>query len=268
MASVYSMEGKKVKDMTLPPVFHTAYDPSLIKRAVLAVQTTRVQPFGVKKGAGRNNTAEYIGVRGKPNPFKTINVGHARLPRLRNRRGILYGKVAAVPQARGGPIAHGPKVEQKNIEHINVKERKKAIASAIAASVNVSLVKGRGHTFDDKMFPLIVDHSVESLAKTKDIIKTLTALHVEKDVQKAKDKKQVRAGKNKNRGNRFRQKKSLLIVTNGTQPLYKAARNLPGVDVVQVQSLNAEHLAPGALAGRLTIWTEAAVEALAKKGAN
>ncbi|MEK6970062.1 MAG: 50S ribosomal protein L4, partial [archaeon] len=228
----------------------------------------RIQPFGVKPGAGRNNTAEYIGVRGNPNPYKTINVGHARLPRLRNRRGILYGKVAAVPQARGGPIAHGPKVDQKVIEHINVKERKKAIASAIAASVNASLVKGRGHVFDDQLFPIIVDHSVEKLSKTTEIIRTLTALHVEGDVAKAKAKKTTRAGKNKNRGKRYRQKKSILIVTNGTQPLYRAARNLPGVDVVQVQSLNAEHLAPGALAGRLTIWTEGAVETLAKKGAN
>ena len=42
------------------------------------------------------------------------------------------------------------------------------------------------------------------------------------------------------------------------QPVYKAGRNLPGVEVVQVQSLNAEHLAQ---AGRLTIWTESAVNA-------
>lgn len=268
MPSIFSLEGKKVKEVSLPAVFHTAYDPSLIKRAVLAVQTTRVQPFSNKAGAGRNNTAEYIGVRGKPTPYKTINVGKARLPRLRNRRAILYGKVASVPQAVGGPRAHAPNIAQKTVEHINDKERKKAIASAIAASVNLSLVKQRGHHFDEKMFPLIVDNSVEKLAKTKDILKALSALHVNTDVEDAKKKKQTRAGKNKNRGKRFRQKKSLLIVTSGTQPVYKAARNLPGVDIVQVQSLNAEHLAPGALAGRLTIWTEAAVEALAKKGGN
>ena len=266
MPAVFSRDGVKVKDIQLPAVFTTHYDPTLIKRAVLAVQSTRVQPFGHKRGAGRMNTAEYIGVRGKPTMHKTINVGHARLPRLRNKRGILYGKVASVPQAVGGPRAHGPKVETVTEERINVKERKKAIASAIAASVNAKIVKARGHTFDDKVFPLIVDATFENTSKTKEIVKALTALHVVKDVEKAKDSKRTRAGKNKNRGMRFRMKKSLLIVTDGTKPVYKAGRNLPGVEVVQVQSLNAEHLAPGTLAGRLTIWTESAVHALAKKG--
>lgn len=266
MTSVFGTDGKKVKDVTLPAVFHTLYDANLIKRAVLAVQSARVQPFGTKRGAGRNNTAEYIGVRGKPNPYKTINVGHARLPRLRNRRGILYGKVAAVPQAVGGPRAHPPKIQERNEEYINTKERKKAIASAAAATMNVQIVKARGHRFDEKVFPLIVDTNVEKIAKTKDILKILALLGIERDIDHAKVTKKTRAGKNKNRGHRFRQKKSVLIVTNGSKPIYKAARNLPGVDVVPVQSLNAEHLAPGSLAGRLTIWAEDALPMLGKKG--
>ncbi len=266
MPAVFSREGVKVKDIQLPAIFSSHYDASLIKRAVQAVQSTRVQPFGNKPGAGRMNTAEYIGVRGKPTEHRTINVAKARLPRLRNKRGILYGKVASIPQAVGGPRAHPPKVETRTEERINIKERKKAIASAIGASVNVKLVKARGHVFDEKMFPLIVDSSFENTTKTKEIMKALAALHVGKDVENAKNSKRTRAGKNKNRGKRFRMKKSLLIVTDGTKPVYKAGRNLPGVEVVQVQSLNAEHLAPGALAGRLTIWTENAVYALAKKG--
>lgn len=266
MPAVFAIDGKKVKDIQLPAVFHTAYDAALIKRAVLAVQSTRIQPFSNKAGAGRNNTAEYIGVRGKPTPYKTINVGKARLPRLRNRRAILYGKAAAVPQAVGGPRAHAPKVKQITEESINAKERKKAIASAIAATLDAKLVKARGHIFDEKMYPLIVDNGFEKIAKTKEMVKTLAALHVNGDVVRAKEGKKTRAGKNKNRGKRFKQKKSLLIVTNGTKPVYKAARNLPGVEIVQVQSLNAEHLAPGTHAGRLTIWTEDAVHELAKRG--
>ena len=54
-------------------------------------------------------------------------------------------------------------------------------------------------------------------------------------------------------------------MTNGTRPVYAAARNLPGVDVVQVQSLNAAHLAPGTHAGRLTLWTEGALQEIAKR---
>ncbi len=59
------------------------------------------------------------------------------------------------------------------------------------------------------------------------------------------------------RGRRYKQRKSLLIVTSGTE--LRAARNLAGVDVVTVDQLNVEHLAPGMLAGRMTIWTESAL---------
>ena len=43
-----------------------------------------------------------------------------------------------------------------------------------------------------------------------------------------------------------------------------AARNLPGVDIVEVNNLNVELLAPGAHPGRLTIWTKSAILKLDK----
>lgn len=96
-------------------------------------------------------------------------------------------------------------------------------------------------------------------------MQALLQLKIAKDVEHAKERKKTRAGKNKNRGKRHCQKKSILIVTHGTKPVYQAARNLPGVDIVQVNSLNAEHLAPGTVPGRLTVWTEEAIHALAKR---
>ena len=45
----------------------------------------------------------------------------------------------------------------------------------------------------------------------------------------------------------------------------KAARNLPGVDVAFVDSLNVENLAPGTHAGRLTVWSHSALQQLGKK---
>jgi large subunit ribosomal protein L4e len=62
------------------------------------------------------------------------------------------------------------------------------------------------------------------------------------------------------RGRRYKQRKSLLIVT-ANQPL-RAAKNLAGVDVVTVDQLNTELLAPGSQAGRLTVWTEGALQML------
>nr|NIQ06333.1 50S ribosomal protein L4 [Candidatus Korarchaeota archaeon] len=40
------------------------------------------------------------------------------------------------------------------------------------------------------------------------------------------------------------------------------ARNLPGVDIVKVNNLNVELLAPGTHPGRLTVWTSSALEKL------
>lgn len=42
----------------------------------------------------------------------------------------------------------------------------------------------------------------------------------------------------------------------------KAARNHPGVEVVVVDNLNAELLAPGTHPGRLTLYTRSAVDKL------
>jgi len=42
--------------------------------------------------------------------------------------------------------------------------------------------------------------------------------------------------------------------------LIKASRNLPGVDVITVERLNVELLAPGTHAGRLTVWTESSLK--------
>ena len=53
-----------------------------------------------------------------------------------------------------------------------------------------------------------------------------------------------------------------LFVVSKKCDLIKAARNLPGVDVVQVKDLNAEVLAPGTHPGRLVIWSKSAIEAL------
>ena len=56
--------------------------------------------------------------------------------------------------------------------------------------------------------------------------------------------------------------KSVLLVVANKDGLAKAARNLPGVDVVAAKDLSAEDLAPGGDMGRLTVFTAAAVEAL------
>jgi len=74
--------------------------------------------------------------------------------------------------------------------------------------------------------------------------------------------KKIRAGIGKLRGRKYQKKKGLLIVVSENCPLSKSARNLPGVEIVTPNQLNAELLAPGKMIGRITLYTENAVNKL------
>ena len=50
----------------------------------------------------------------------------------------------------------------------------------------------------------------------------------------------------------------MIVVSGGD--ILKSARNICGVDVVEVERLRVKDLAPGTHAGRLTVYTEAALK--------
>jgi large subunit ribosomal protein L4e len=54
----------------------------------------------------------------------------------------------------------------------------------------------------------------------------------------------------------------LLIVVSRKDGVEKGARNLAGVDIVTPGQLNTELLAPGGDPGRLSVFTESAIEVL------
>lgn len=262
-AQVLSVEGKKLREIMLPQVFETTVDSKLIQRAVLAIESAGLQPKGIKLSAGRNKTAVYIGSRGKPQPYRTINVGRARLPRLKNRRNLLSGNVAMVPQAVGGPRAHPPKVEKRIKEKINKKEKQLALKSAIAACALSELVLKRGHKISSGVsLPVVVENKFESLSKTKDVLKVLEALSLGSDIERAKGARKRRSGAGKKRGRKYKKAKSVLIVVGDSKNVYRAARNIEGVNVTGVKDLNAKMLAPGAAPARLVLWSEDAIKFL------
>ncbi len=72
--------------------------------------------------------------------------------------------------------------------------------------------------------------------------------------------RQVRSGAGKARNRRFTQRRGPLVVCgdgDGEQ-FPRALRNIPGVDVANVDRLNLLQLAPGGHVGRFIIWTAAA----------
>ncbi|GGN07830.1 50S ribosomal protein L4 [Halarchaeum nitratireducens] len=248
-ATVRGLDGDDAGSVDLPEVFETAYRPDLIRRAVLAAQANRKQQYGADEYAGLRTPAESMG----------SGRGMAHVPQTN-------GRGARVPQTVGGRKAHPPKAEKDQGKTVNKKERKLAVRSAIAATTDAELVAERGHEFDDDLeLPLVVSDDFEDLVKTKEVVSFLEAVGAHDDVERADDGKTVRAGQGKLRGRKYREPSSVLFVTSSETGPSKAARNLAGVDVATAAEVNAEDLAPGAHAGRLTVWTESALSEVAER---
>ena len=260
-AVLVGMDGKKGKEVPLPKQFSEEFRPDLIKKAVLIQQSHAIQAYGTNPDAGKR-ASEFITKRRKH--YKTTyGRGQSRTPRkILSRRGMNFYYVGAfAPNTVGGRIAHPSKAEKIWALKMNVQERRKAIRSAIAATMNPSLVQKRGHTTDS----LVVEHSIEELKKAKEVYTFLTHAGFKKELERISVKK-IRAGKGKGRGRPYRKKKGPLFVVSKNCPLLTAARNLQGIDVCTVKDLNAELLAPGTNAGRLTLWSNKALEIMEKEG--
>ncbi|MCL6579601.1 MAG: 50S ribosomal protein L4 [Candidatus Bathyarchaeota archaeon] len=248
---IFNLEGKPVGKVKLPPVFETPLRPDVIKRAVLAIQSSRFQPKGRDPLAGKRTSAESRGV----------GLGIARIPRTKGPA----GRAAFAPGTVGGRVAHPPTPEKKIVKQIPKKEKRLALRSAIAATASKVVVASRGHSIEDvPEIPLIVTDDLAELKKTKEVEEALTRLGILSDIYRVKESRKVRAGRGKSRGRRIKHAVGPLIVVTENKGIMDAASNIPGLDVVSVRSLNAEILAPGTHSGRLTIWTNSAIEELNK----
>jgi len=250
-AKIFDLQGKAVGKVKLPSIFMTPLRPDVIKRAVVAIQSHRYQPQGRDPMAGKRTTAESRGV----------GLGISRVPRVKTGMRAAFG-VGIV----GGHSAHPPRSEKKIRKKIPRKELGLALRSAVAATGAKKIVARRGHLVDDVPdLPLVVVDDIESLEKTKDVESFLLQLGVWADVFRAKESRNVRAGKGKGRGRRYKQAVGPLIVVSQDKGILKAARNLPGVEVALVDGLNVETLAPGTHPGRLTVWSSSSMERLSEK---
>jgi len=110
---------------------------------------------------------------------------------------------------------------------------------------------------------LVVSDEFEELVKTREVVEFLETVGVHADVERSDENKKVKAGRGTTRGRKYTRPKSILFVTS--EEPSRAARNLAGADVATADEVNAEDLAPGTHAGRLTVWTESAVEGVADR---
>ncbi|WP_254271820.1 50S ribosomal protein L4 [Haloarcula marina] len=244
-ATIYTLDGEADGEVDLPDVFETPVRTDLIGKAVRAAQANRKQDYGSDEYAGLRTPAESFG----------SGRGQAHVPKQ-------DGRARRVPQAVKGRRAHPPKAEKDRSIDLNDKERQLAIRSALAATTDAELVAERGHEFDREDVPVVVSDDFEDLVKTQEVVDVLEALDVEADIERADDTK-IKAGQGKARGRKYRRPSSILFVTS--EGPSRAARNLAGATVATAAEVNAEDLAPGGQPGRLTVFTESALEEVADR---
>lgn len=262
---VLSVEGKERRTVSLPKVFDEPVRTDLIARAVQASRANRRQPYGAPKEgvwAGRRHSTEWWG-KGR---------GASRVQRLKDGQ-----DAATSPNNVGGARAHPPRVVQVRGEKINMKERRKARRSALAAVADSKLVSARGHRWDNGFkLPIVLEADFETIFEraladreehdekgpTQVLLDVLHNVGLDDDLARARDGVHQRAGRGKMRGRRWKGPRSILIVASNAPKLVHAARNLPGVDVVSPKTMSTESLAPGGSPGRLTVFTESALAEL------
>ncbi|MBW3011928.1 50S ribosomal protein L4 [Candidatus Woesearchaeota archaeon] len=247
----------------LPVQFSEPLRQDLIQRAVLALQSRRRMSYGAKPDAGKRAVTEIS--RRRRDYKASYGKGISRVPRkVMAKSGAQFTwEGAFAPGTRGGRRAHPPKSYKQQEEHINKKENRKAILSAISATIVSDVVKARGHKVPQG-YPFALDASVESIEKAKQAKDMLLKLNLKDELERCSVKK-IRAGRGKLRNRKYVKKVGPLIVVSKPCKLEKACKNLPGVDVKNVHSINAEILAPGAHPGRLTLWTAEALSIMKEK---
>lgn len=157
------------------------------------------------------------------------------------------------------------KTYRKWHKKISKGQRRYATCSALAATASTPLVMARGHKIDEiAQVPLVIADADLNITKTKEAVALLKAVKAYADVEKVKASRGIRRGAGKSRNRRYVQRLGPLIVHTqaSNDTISRAFRNIPGVDLANVNRLNLLQLAPGGHLGRFIIWTESAFKAL------
>lgn len=257
----FKAEGKAVVERTasnvvLPAVFSTGIRPDIVNFVHTNIAKNRRQGHAVNYKAGMKHSAESWGT------------GRAvsRIPRVGGSGTSRNGQGAFGNMCRKGRMFAPIRIWRRWHRRSNLKQKRYAVATALAASAILPLVQARGHRVDNvPEFPFVVSDAVEKIERTKEAVRFLRETGAWGDVQKVIDTVKVRAGKGKLRNRRYRSRRGPLVVYSGANvPLIKALRNVPGVEVAHVSRLNLLQLAPGGHVGRFVIWTEGAFQELNK----
>ncbi len=245
--SVYSIEGKIEHEVEVPQIFQSELREDIMQKAFRAISLSYRKPYGSSPEAGSRRVGHTSGP----------GMGIARMPRVSgSSRAVLLGST------RGGRSPHSPRAEKVLKLKINKKEKEIAWKTALTMAASADFVKKRGHLFSEELtFPVVVNDGINNIKKTRDARNFLQSLGVWEDVERAKEKTKIRAGRGTMRNRTYRTPKSILIVTDVPTEL-KAFKSLPGVDISHTKNVSISKLAPGGKGGRLILFTESSFKNL------
>jgi len=243
----------KAAQLQIPAVLLAPIRPDIVQFVHTSMNKNKRQAYGVNYMSGMQHSAESWGT----------GRAVARIPRVSGGGNSRSGQGAFGNMCRKGRMFAPTKVWRKWHRKINTNQKRYAVASALAASALPSLVLARGHRVEQvPEIPLVVDNAVESVNKTKAAVAALKAVGAYADVEKAADSRKIRAGVGKSRNRRHVMRRGPLVVYATDNGITKAFRNLPGVEIASVDSLNLLQLAPGGHLGRFIVWTRGAFDKL------
>jgi len=253
LVSVYNLEGAASEQVPLPAVFTAPIRPDIVRFVHTSIAKNARQPYAVSRRAGHQTSAESWGT----------GRAVARIPRVGGGGTQRSGQGAFGNMCRGGRMFAPTKIWRKWHHKVNLNQRRYAVASALAASAVPALVMARGHRIEKvNEIPLVISSELNSFTKTSQAVAFLKTIGAYDDVIRAKESKKIRAGKGKMRNRRYTMRRGPLVVYDKSAGLCRAFRNIPGVELASVDSLNLLQLAPGGHLGRFIIWTQGAFQKL------
>lgn len=253
LINVYNEKNESTTKILLPAVFRAPIRPDVVSFVHDQLSKNRRHPFAVSEKAGMQTSAESWGT----------GRAVARIPRVRGGGTHRSGQGAFGNMCRGGRMFAPTKTWRRWHRKVNIKQRRYAIVSAIAASGVPGLVMAKGHKIEETPeVPLVLSDKVEEIKRTKEAVRILKKTNAWKDIEKVYATKRFRAGKGKLRNRRRIMKRGPLVIYDKDNGITRAFRNIPGVTLLNVARLNLLKIAPGGHLGRFCIWTESAFKRL------
>jgi len=153
LVQVFNSQGKVDGQVSLPVVFTAPIRPDIVQFVHTNLNKNKRQPYAVSEGAGHQSSAESWGT----------GRAVARIPRVAGGGTSRSGQGAFGNMCRGGRMFAPTKIWRRWHRHVNLNQKRAAVASALAASAIPALVSARGHKINNiPEVPLVVADSAFS----------------------------------------------------------------------------------------------------------